>query len=208
MPTGSKCNHWLHKSAGSTKRRNGCGFAQRRPHEPGTPDTPAALRRCADTGGHLGILDRRLIGFFCSVCCPGDVILKTYDLARMLRETDVTIVGGFLVASFRGMDSGALCVAAACRAGACSCGVVSVRRPAWPRGDCGLCDGHQRADLGTLRISAPWPRSPTAFSWPMPKRAATPPATSHAHAREVPIEPAFPIPLGPLRKVLLGVPDG
>ncbi len=27
--------------------------------------------------------------------CPGDVILKTYDLARVLRETDVTIVGGF-----------------------------------------------------------------------------------------------------------------
>ena len=27
--------------------------------------------------------------------CPGDIILKTYDLARMLRETDVTIVGGF-----------------------------------------------------------------------------------------------------------------
>ena len=45
--------------------------------------------------GDLGILDRRLIGFFCSVRCPGDVILKTYDLARMLRETDVTIVGGF-----------------------------------------------------------------------------------------------------------------
>ncbi len=27
--------------------------------------------------------------------CPGDVLLKTYDLARMLRETNVTIVGGF-----------------------------------------------------------------------------------------------------------------
>ena len=27
--------------------------------------------------------------------CSGDIILKTYDLARMLRETDVTIVGGF-----------------------------------------------------------------------------------------------------------------
>ena len=67
------------------------------------PDTPAALRRCAEAGsasavalkGNLGILDTRLIGFFCSVRCPGDVILKTYDLARALRETDVTIVGGF-----------------------------------------------------------------------------------------------------------------
>ncbi len=64
---------------------------------------PAALRRCTDVDGasvvtlkgDLGILDKRLIGFFCSMRCPGDVILKTYDLARVLRETDVTIVGGF-----------------------------------------------------------------------------------------------------------------
>lgn len=64
---------------------------------------PAALRRCTDAGGasavtlrgDLGILDKRLIGFFCSVRCPGDVILKTYDLARALREINVTIVGGF-----------------------------------------------------------------------------------------------------------------
>ena len=45
--------------------------------------------------GDLGILDERLLGFFCSVRCPGDVILKTYDLARALRETEVTIVCGF-----------------------------------------------------------------------------------------------------------------
>ncbi len=45
--------------------------------------------------GPLNILDRPLIGFFCSVRCPGDAIIKTYDLARMLRETDAAIVGGF-----------------------------------------------------------------------------------------------------------------
>ena len=27
--------------------------------------------------------------------CPGDAILKTYDLARTLRNTDVTLIGGF-----------------------------------------------------------------------------------------------------------------
>ncbi len=27
--------------------------------------------------------------------CPGDPILKTYDLARALRNTDVTLIGGF-----------------------------------------------------------------------------------------------------------------
>lgn len=74
-----------------------------RRYELKAPDAPAALRRCADAGsapavtlqGDLGIFDKRLLGFFCSVRCPGDVILKTYDLARALRETDVTIVGGF-----------------------------------------------------------------------------------------------------------------
>ena len=61
------------------------------------------MRRCVGAGsasaatlkGTLGLLDTRLIGFFCSVRCPGDVILKTYDLARALREINVTIVGGF-----------------------------------------------------------------------------------------------------------------
>ena len=36
-----------------------------------------------------------MIGFFCSVRCPGDAILKTFDLARTLRDADVTVVGGF-----------------------------------------------------------------------------------------------------------------
>lgn len=67
------------------------------------PDMPAVLRRCIGAGGEApvallgdpGILDGRLIGFFCSVRCPGDVILKTFDLARSLRDADVTVVGGF-----------------------------------------------------------------------------------------------------------------
>lgn len=67
------------------------------------PDMPAVLRRCIGAGGEApvallgdpGLLDGRLIGFFCSVRCPGDVILKTFDLARSLRDADVTVVGGF-----------------------------------------------------------------------------------------------------------------
>lgn len=74
-----------------------------RRYESGTPDTPAVLQRCAEDGsvsaitskGNLDLLDRKLIGFFCSVRCPGDAILKTYDLARALRGTDVTLIGGF-----------------------------------------------------------------------------------------------------------------
>jgi len=32
--------------------------------------------------GNLAIFDQKLLGFFCSSKCPGDVILNTYDLAR------------------------------------------------------------------------------------------------------------------------------
>ena len=45
--------------------------------------------------GDPTILDRKLIGFFCSVRCSGDVILKIYDLARSLRSAEVTLIGGF-----------------------------------------------------------------------------------------------------------------
>ena len=74
-----------------------------RSYKLGALDTPASLRRCSDKGillpvtakGNLEVLHKPLVGFFCSVRCPGDIILKTYDLARALRKTDVTIVGGF-----------------------------------------------------------------------------------------------------------------
>ena len=74
-----------------------------RRYKSGMPDTPAALRRCLKSGsvpaitskGNLDLFDRGLLGFFCSVRCPGDAILKTYDLARALRNTDVTFIGGF-----------------------------------------------------------------------------------------------------------------
>lgn len=61
------------------------------------------MRCCAEAGcppaialkGDPTILNGKLLGFFCSVRCPGDVILKTYDLARSLRHAEVTLIGGF-----------------------------------------------------------------------------------------------------------------
>lgn len=47
------------------------------------------------TRGTPDILAKQTLAFFCSIRCPGDVIVKTYDLARALRKTDVTIIGGF-----------------------------------------------------------------------------------------------------------------
>ncbi len=36
-----------------------------------------------------------LLGLLCSVRCPGEIILRLYDLAVALREAEVAVVGGF-----------------------------------------------------------------------------------------------------------------
>ena len=45
--------------------------------------------------GNFALLERPLLGFFCSVKCPGDLILRTYDLARALRDAGVPVISGF-----------------------------------------------------------------------------------------------------------------
>ncbi|TRZ86741.1 hypothetical protein D4R89_10635 [bacterium] len=45
--------------------------------------------------GDLDILREAALGLFCSVKCPGNLILKTYDLARELRDAGVTVMSGF-----------------------------------------------------------------------------------------------------------------
>ena len=45
--------------------------------------------------GNLGILEGKLLGLFCSQKCPGDLILKTYDLAQIVRRAGMTVIGGF-----------------------------------------------------------------------------------------------------------------
>lgn len=45
--------------------------------------------------GDVGILKHKKIALFCSVKCPGNLILKTYDLARELRDAGVTVISGF-----------------------------------------------------------------------------------------------------------------
>lgn len=64
---------------------------------------PASLRESAATAdiqqiwmiGNREILNHSLLGFFCSAKCPGDVILRTYDVARALRDGGVPVIGGF-----------------------------------------------------------------------------------------------------------------
>lgn len=45
--------------------------------------------------GNLGILENPLLAFFCSSKCPGQVILRIYDLARRLRDAGIVVMSGF-----------------------------------------------------------------------------------------------------------------
>src|SRR5215471_2050218 len=45
--------------------------------------------------GNLDLLNSRPLALFCSIQCPGDVILRTYDLIRALRDAGVALIGGF-----------------------------------------------------------------------------------------------------------------
>jgi predicted Rossmann fold nucleotide-binding protein DprA/Smf involved in DNA uptake len=45
--------------------------------------------------GDPALLHKPALALFCSVKCPGDLILKTYDLAQALREADISVISGF-----------------------------------------------------------------------------------------------------------------
>jgi len=45
--------------------------------------------------GNIDILKNRKMGIFCSSRCPGDLIIKTYDLSKKWRDDGVTVIGGF-----------------------------------------------------------------------------------------------------------------
>lgn len=45
--------------------------------------------------GNLDILQQKTLALFCSVKCPGSVILQTHDCMKALREAGITVIGGF-----------------------------------------------------------------------------------------------------------------
>lgn len=71
--------------------------------EPDSPWYPHSLFKHLGNGapaelsalGNLDILQQKTLALFCSVKCPGDLILKTYDLAQQLWEAEVSVIGGF-----------------------------------------------------------------------------------------------------------------
>jgi len=70
---------------------------------PDSTDYPATVKTRLGTKrlpriatlGNRDHLDLRLLGFFCSAKCPGNLILDTYDLARALRDAGIPVIGGF-----------------------------------------------------------------------------------------------------------------
>ena len=67
------------------------------PHFPAALQSGTLLTPCPQIWalGNLDILTMPLLGFFCATRCPGNVILRTYDLALALREAGVPVIGGF-----------------------------------------------------------------------------------------------------------------
>ena len=61
----------------------------------GDATTPGVLPAETAHGGNLALLQEPLTALFCSNRCPGDLILKTYDLARAMRDAGVPVIGGF-----------------------------------------------------------------------------------------------------------------
>ncbi len=45
--------------------------------------------------GNPELLQNKMLALFCSVKCPGFLILETYDLVQKLRHIDLTFIGGF-----------------------------------------------------------------------------------------------------------------
>lgn len=68
-----------------------------------SPDYPSSLiKHLADKApasitavGNIDILQNKTLSIFSSQKCPGSIILKTYDMMRKLRESNVTIISGF-----------------------------------------------------------------------------------------------------------------
>jgi predicted Rossmann fold nucleotide-binding protein DprA/Smf involved in DNA uptake len=45
--------------------------------------------------GNAELLENRFLALFCSIKCPGSVILQTYDVAQDLRHSEKAVISGF-----------------------------------------------------------------------------------------------------------------
>ena len=78
-------------------------------------DAPETLRAI----GNARLIEGRPLALFCSIKCPGRLILQAYDLAQQLRESGASVIGGFqspverecLTTLLRGLNPIAICLA-------------------------------------------------------------------------------------------------
>lgn len=56
---------------------------------------PHRLLEAPASRGNLDLLRKRKLALFCSVRCPGNLILRAYDFARCLNDPDLVVIGGF-----------------------------------------------------------------------------------------------------------------
>jgi predicted Rossmann fold nucleotide-binding protein DprA/Smf involved in DNA uptake len=45
--------------------------------------------------GNLDILKQKKLALFCSVRCPGSIIIQAYDCVKVLRDAGITVISGF-----------------------------------------------------------------------------------------------------------------
>ena len=48
-----------------------------------------------NTLGQNNFLGSKCLAIFCSIKCPGNLILQTYELAKSLRDNGITVISGF-----------------------------------------------------------------------------------------------------------------
>jgi predicted Rossmann fold nucleotide-binding protein DprA/Smf involved in DNA uptake len=79
---------WPGSAAAETSPRLDCTA---RPHL----NMPHHLRQEVTCRGSLDLLQEQMLALFCSARCPGNLILRTYDLVRELRDRGISVAGGF-----------------------------------------------------------------------------------------------------------------
>lgn len=105
--------------------------------------------------GSLSLLQVPLTALFCSNRCPGELILKTYDLAKAMRDAGVPAIGGFQTP----VETDCLRLLLRGRQPVVVCPARGIRNMRFPR------DWHDPLKDGRLLVLSPFPpaqRRPTA----------------------------------------------
>ena len=56
---------------------------------------PHSIPEAATSRGNVDLLQKRTLALVCSVRCPGNLILRTYDFVSCLGDPSLTVISGF-----------------------------------------------------------------------------------------------------------------